>query len=465
MPPNTIVPSRTFISNKTDGRIRGIGLNGKPCQEDVAKRVIPSQFKILGGGVLASGSWLNLGNEPGVDERDQIVNGQSNMGLMAALLVTIQFAFMFVLPDIRSSLFERSWIISQLEPGMDDVIYDVMMTANLSAAVLGTLCMVYSVFIILMCGEMTGAAEITLLSQLMGWRMNGSIILFVLSIVLSALVYSLFTLCASLSLGGVVATLGLLVLLVLLVLVFMLGPLIRAGILSKALNASNHPLCLSKSQLESLFQEFCAIAGGGEYVTQESFEDYLALLVRNKDIKLGRTKTLLGDKTLEAGNDLETAVLNVMSLSGTTKQLARNCVEEYLEAHAHFGNDKEQIVLTSAECADMVRSHAAEIGEEKVAPGKFMHFVHSHVFQVQDIKDLAAAAESKDLVLSDTARILVKKVQEIHAQKEAEGVQKRVPEEEREQQRKLRRFEIAYISGERLQNAVDEFCKKRIAEF
>ena len=37
---------------------------------------------------MASGAWLSLGNEPGVDEREQVINDQSNLGLMSALLVS-----------------------------------------------------------------------------------------------------------------------------------------------------------------------------------------------------------------------------------------------------------------------------------------------------------------------------------------------------------------------------------------
>mmetsp|Transcript_17481 Transcript_17481/g.42672 ORF Transcript_17481/g.42672 Transcript_17481/m.42672 type:complete len:470 (-) Transcript_17481:106-1515(-) len=459
---NSIVPSRTFIGSKTKDKIMGIGLNGKPTLSEVAKQVIPSQLKILAGGVLASGAWLNLGNEPGVDERDQIVNGQSNMGLTAALLVTVQFAFMFVLPDIRETMFERSWIVNALEPGMDDVLYEVMMSANISAIIIGCMCMVYSVFIILMCGEMTGGAEITLLSNLMGWRINGSIILFLLSIAITACNTFLFALCACLSLEGVISMLIQMAVVVVVILILFFGPLIQSGILAKALNASNTPLCLSKSQVEALFQEFCAtVAEDGEYVTQESFEDYLALLVREKDIKLGRTETFLGEEPLKPHqHNLESAVLSVMSVSGVTRELAKNCVEEYLASHAQFSNDKEQIVLTTSECEEMVRSHASKVGDQRMSPANFMHFVDSQVFEVQDIKDLDACAAAEDSGLTETAKVLVRKIQEIHKQKEAELAG--IDEGACVQQKKSRKFEIAYISRAKLQKAVSSFCQKLI---
>ncbi len=40
-------------------------------------------------GLMASGAWLSLGNEPGVDQREQVINDQSNLGLMSALLVSM----------------------------------------------------------------------------------------------------------------------------------------------------------------------------------------------------------------------------------------------------------------------------------------------------------------------------------------------------------------------------------------
>lgn len=69
--------------------IRGVGLNGRPSHVKTADKMVPSTMQILTY-VLASGSWLDLGDEPGADQREQLISGQSNLGLMAALLVTMQ---------------------------------------------------------------------------------------------------------------------------------------------------------------------------------------------------------------------------------------------------------------------------------------------------------------------------------------------------------------------------------------
>mmetsp|Transcript_1082 Transcript_1082/g.1735 ORF Transcript_1082/g.1735 Transcript_1082/m.1735 type:complete len:331 (+) Transcript_1082:116-1108(+) len=164
-------------------QLRKIDPDGNLIPRDKDTSRIPSVFQCFTKESFKL-NWLQLGDDEGGDDvRDQVVNEQNNVALTSALMLTIQFALLFYLPDLPWSDVEEKWGKTFVNYSLD---YSIMFT--MVGIAINWLGMVFSIILLLILNELNGPSEITTMIRMLGTKASSGFLMLVLGLIFTALV-------------------------------------------------------------------------------------------------------------------------------------------------------------------------------------------------------------------------------------------------------------------------------------
>eukprot|EP00281_Chroomonas_sp_CCMP1168_P017858 CAMPEP_0206221028 /NCGR_PEP_ID=MMETSP0047_2-20121206/5191_1 /ASSEMBLY_ACC=CAM_ASM_000192 /TAXON_ID=195065 /ORGANISM="Chroomonas mesostigmatica_cf, Strain CCMP1168" /LENGTH=460 /DNA_ID=CAMNT_0053643725 /DNA_START=31 /DNA_END=1413 /DNA_ORIENTATION=+ len=354
---NAVAPSdmpgqqASRIKKNPNYTVFAANMSGRPAVE-VHKSGYPSALNALFL-KLPTGKFLDLGSEPGADTLEQTVTGQSNIGLMAALVLTVELDFLFNLPQIREAMFDKSYIGEIMGPEGQRHIYEFFVSTVTCMIALAAVCMIYCVLVVLVVGEMTGKEEVNLLTALMGFRINGSIFLFFANMVVFALDVFLMACVLAETLHTLIITLFVCFSIATVTVGLFWMPLVQSGYKCKHICHTNPPLHIIREDISSLFSDFVECVRP-ENVAPDTFIDFIAYALQDGQIAVQEYEKLKGEQA---------HLFSVLQLSHLSRAYAYEVVEEYCAKQAQ--KDDCVVSFSAAELDKVLEAVKAEYGSFK----------------------------------------------------------------------------------------------------
>jgi len=252
-----------------------------------------------------SGFWLTMGADYADNVSDSITNEQNAVGLISALLLTINSAYLM---GVSSDMFMTShgWPgegidgdNNLLEPAVAyKAAFDVAFNCQLIAFVFTLLSTLNSIFVLLVNAQMTGPTESTMLLGRMGLKLSFGFFYFGVGLITTgvSLIIHIFTLCTWMW-SSIIALGFILLVPVTLWLLKSLFPLVYNMYAIKAASYNNSPTHLTGDQIERYVGEL--IEKVGVYQLTESLAvEYLTERFRKEDSEVPVTFTIITQKSV-----------------------------------------------------------------------------------------------------------------------------------------------------------------------
>uniref|UniRef100_A0A7S3Y7L3 Uncharacterized protein n=1 Tax=Heterosigma akashiwo TaxID=2829 RepID=A0A7S3Y7L3_HETAK len=139
---------------------------------------VPTLFQCYAKEIFSQ-KWLQLGDAEGDDVRGRITDQNNNIALTAALMLTIQFALVFMIPDLPWEDVEEKWGPSFVEYSLD---YSMLLT--ILSITFTWMAMLVPIMFLLSVNQLNGESEIRTLLKML--QAKSTIVLLMLGTVFHA---------------------------------------------------------------------------------------------------------------------------------------------------------------------------------------------------------------------------------------------------------------------------------------
>jgi len=248
--------------------------------DDLQDRPVPGIHKTFFD-ALPKGAWLQLGNVDSDDIIQTCVDQWTNIGLVSALLLTIQFAVIYALHDFDWTAIAEHWGSETLVKGSFDAIL-CMMVISVLITLFG---LIFVLVQLLGIGELSGASELRTVLEICGASADSGFLCVVIGIGTLGIVTWFYGLLIMKSWWGLVIynviCLGMTYVQISLQTVKFVRALFQVKNLSKTKRHS--PICLSLGQVKKEVDSYISKIGSVELLTVCAFKQYYLRKIRRND--------------------------------------------------------------------------------------------------------------------------------------------------------------------------------------
>jgi hypothetical protein len=240
--------------------------------------------------ITGQGIWLTMGNDYPDDAKDTIDSEQNAVGLISALLLTVNTAYLQGV-DVEYFTESGGWLGVFGGDDWEKIAYNLAYGCNLVGFAFTLLATIHSIFVMLVSYQMTGPVEASMLVGKMGLRLSFGFFYFLLGLIITAVGLIIHIVTMFTEFFWVPTFFGLVLGLPVCIWVFSaLFPLVYTMYFVKSQSYANAPMHLDMEEIEQYVAELIEKVGTSQ-LTENLVNEYIKERFACKDAAVPVTFT------------------------------------------------------------------------------------------------------------------------------------------------------------------------------